>query len=160
MIEEDRDDALNKKKGIERLLQRRFEEIGEKVEKVIILPSDDGLFGIEYLDRNPEMSYYSGYVVVEGIQIPFIAEVWPDNTTHIYLDSHKDFYLAHLVADGPPALKDEGSTPTEVSLTVQAPLTGVVSLFSARRQLGAVHGSSSVRLAMHQHTPIYIPKYF
>jgi len=52
------------------------------------------------------------------------------------------------------------STPTEVSLTAQAPLTGVASQFSARRQLEAVHGSSSVRLAMHQHTRVYIPKYF
>jgi len=43
-----------------------------------------------------------------------------------------------------------------VSLTVQAPLTGVASQFSARRQLGAVHGSSSVRLAMHQHTFVYM----
>jgi len=37
-------------------------------------------------------------------------------------------------------------------------LTGVASQFSARRQLGAVHGSSSVRLAMHQHTRVYVPK--
>jgi len=58
-----------------------------------------------------------------------------------------------------PALKGWGSTPTGVSLTVQAPLTGVTSQFSARRQLGAVHGSSYVRLAMHQHKPIYTPKY-
>ena len=57
-----------------------------------------------------------------------------------------------------PRPKGEVSTPTGASLIIQAPLTGAASQFSARRQLGAVHGSSSVRLAMHQHTRVYIPK--
>jgi len=62
-----------------------------------------------------------------------------------------------LKADGSPP-KGGVSTPTGASLMLQAPLTGVASQFSARRQLGAVHGSSSVRLAMHQHTRVYVPK--
>jgi len=80
-----------------------------------------------------------------------------DQTIHLHILELTFELFEQSVLTAP---RSEGgvSTPTGASLTVQAPLTGVASQFSARRQLGAVHGSSSVRLAMHQHTRVYIPK--
>lgn len=86
------------KKALVKLIQRRFHDNSIKV---VFLP-DDSLCPphASYLTYHPEITCYQGYIVTtEGVQIPFIAEVWPDDTTHVYLNPQKDFYLAHLVGD-------------------------------------------------------------
>jgi len=58
------------------------------------------------------------------------------------------------------ALNGEGSAPTGVSLTVQAPLTGAASLLSPRRQPRGGVGSQPARLAHAQLQQYNTPKYF
>lgn len=82
-----------------RLIRRRF---GDNSVKVIFLPNDAPcpVPPTEYLDYDPDLRYYIGYIVLpSGAKIPFVAEVIPYDTAYVYLNPHKDFYLAFMIGD-------------------------------------------------------------
>ncbi len=73
---------------------------GLKVEKVILLPSND--VNAKYLKKYEGFVkltlIFPGVAIIDGIQIPFIAQYY-EGKLHIYLYPEKDFYLAHLVGE-------------------------------------------------------------
>jgi len=81
-------------------VKRVMQKNGLKVEKVILLPSD----GIDasYIKKREGLvkltRVYSGVAIVEGVQIPFVAQCL-NGKLHVYLYPEKDFYLSHLVDD-------------------------------------------------------------
>jgi len=81
-------------------IKRIMQKNGLKVEKVILLPSDD--VDAKYLKKREGFVkltlIYSGMAIIDGIQIPFIAQCY-EGKLHIYLYPEKDFYLAHLVGE-------------------------------------------------------------
>ncbi|AZG03141.1 hypothetical protein [Sulfolobus spindle-shaped virus] len=95
---------VDKRMGIERILREYFEEIGEKVEKVVFLPWYEDVKA-KYIKKYEGFvrvvgNTYAGVVVVEGVQIPFVADVWLNGKVNIFLyPMTKDFYLARLVGD-------------------------------------------------------------
>ncbi|MQL56421.1 hypothetical protein [Acidianus ambivalens] len=88
---------VDHKKGIEKFLQKRLHN---SFIDVIFLENDDLCPPADYLQCDPKIMHYVGYILgTDRVQIPFIAEVWPDDTVHIYLNPQRNFYLAHLVGD-------------------------------------------------------------
>ncbi|AQQ16826.1 A89 [Sulfolobus spindle-shaped virus Lassen] len=85
---------------IEEEVKRILQKNGLKVEKVVILPSDDT--NAKYIKKYEGFvrltEIYTGVAVVEGIQIPFIAQ-YLGGKVHVYLYPGKDFYLSHLVGE-------------------------------------------------------------
>lgn len=83
---------------IRKLIKKRFHDDNVKV---IFLPSDVScppLVG--FLKCNLETTDHVGYIIVpEGVQIPFIARVYPDNTVYVFLNTQKDFYLTFFVGN-------------------------------------------------------------
>lgn len=70
--------------------------------KVIFLPNDAPCPTppIDYLHCDPKLRYYIGYIVMKnGVKIPFIAETIPGDVGYVYLNPHKDFYLAFMIGD-------------------------------------------------------------
>ncbi|BFI75424.1 hypothetical protein [Sulfurisphaera ohwakuensis] len=87
--------------AIERTIYKYFKD--SKIEKILFLPSEEdvkakyivgGWVGFVRV-RNT----WSGIIVVDGVQIPFVAEVHLNGKIDIYLYPSKDFYLAHLVGE-------------------------------------------------------------
>ena len=81
-------------------IKRIMQKNGLKVEKVILLPSDG--VDAKYIKKHEGFVkltlIYSGVAIVDGIQIPFIAQYY-EGKIHVYLYPQKDFYLAHLVGE-------------------------------------------------------------
>ncbi|CAC93970.1 hypothetical protein SIRV1gp15 [Sulfolobus islandicus rod-shaped virus 1] len=84
------------KNGIKKLLQKCF---SDKSIDVIFMSCNNLSPHKDYMIIDPETKYYIGYILTNGIKIPFIAEVWHNNTTRIYLDPRKNFYLALFIGD-------------------------------------------------------------
>jgi hypothetical protein len=77
-----------------------MQENGLNVQKVLLLPSND--IDAKYLKKYEGFVkltlIFPGVAIVDGIQIPFIAQYY-EGKLHIYLYPNKDFYLAHLEGD-------------------------------------------------------------
>jgi hypothetical protein len=81
-------------------IKRIMQKNGLNVEKIILLPSDgvDAKYIKRYEGFVKLTLVFPGVAIVEGVQIPFIAQYYKDKL-HIFLYPGRDFYLAHLVGE-------------------------------------------------------------
>ncbi len=81
-------------------IKRIMQKNGLNVEKIILLPSDG--VDAKYLKKREGFVrltlIFSGVAIVDGIQIPFIAQYY-EGKIHVYLYPQKDFFLSHLVGE-------------------------------------------------------------
>ncbi|CAA30208.1 putative protein DUF5461 [Saccharolobus shibatae B12] len=88
------------REAIERIICKYFKD--SKIEKILFLPSEEDVKAKYIIGRVGFIrisNTWSGIVVVDGVQIPFVAEVHLNGKIDIYLYPQKDFYLAHLVGE-------------------------------------------------------------
>ncbi len=86
--------------AIEEIIKRVMQKNGLRVEKLVLLPSND--INAKYIKRYKGFvrltEIYTGVIIVDDIQIPFIAQIL-EKKVHIYLYPQKDFFLSHLVGE-------------------------------------------------------------